>query len=90
MKYFACNYDIASNEPRQEYYEIGDHGFATRQVYVFPHAVATSRHDYDPLVGGTLCDQPWEFWDKTGLFEISADEFESAWNRPDPREEGKR
>jgi hypothetical protein len=87
MKYFACNYDIFGEEPREEYYEIGDDGYATRQVYVFPHAVVTSRRDHDILVGGTLCDQPFDLWDTTGLVEVSKSVFEEMWNKPDPRED---
>lgn len=89
MKYYMCGHDIYGDASREEYYEVGDHGFVTRQVYIFPHAVVTSRRDYDPLVGGTLCDQPFYSGDMTGLVETSQEEFEAAWSRPDPRESGK-
>lgn len=82
-----CDHDIYGDEPREEYYEVGDHGYVTRQVYVFPHAVVTSRRDYDPLLGGgTLYDQPFFSSDMTGLVETSQEVFDAAWNRPDPRE----
>lgn len=90
MKYLACYHDIYGDHPdKREYFEIGGDDYATRQVSVFPHAVVPSRKDYDPLTCETLCDQPFSTCDQTGLIEISKDEFEAAWNRPDPREAGR-
>jgi len=87
MKYLACYYDIYADHPdRKEYFEVGDDDNVTRQVCVFPNAVVTSRKDHDPLVGGTLCDQPFSTSDQTALIEITQAEFEAAWNLPDPRE----
>jgi hypothetical protein len=87
MTYFACYRDLFGDRPNmQEFYEIGDHGYPIRQVLLFPDAVVSSRVDYDEyLPGGTLGDQPFDTMDQTGLVEISKEEFETAWNRPDPR-----
>lgn len=85
MRYIAWYEDTLGGYPdRKEYYEIGEHGFATRQVLVYPDAVVKSGDGLDPLPGGRLVDQPASLWDE-GATEITAEEFEKAWNLPDPR-----
>lgn len=84
MRYLAC-FEDEDYPARHEYFEVDDDGWVRRQVTVFPHGVVTSRTDYDPLAGGTLCDQHFYSGDMRGLVDITQDQFEKAWNLPDPR-----